>query len=333
MDWLALIVVAGVILEFAVLLAGSWTLARRDKALLLLANVLIAGGVGGEYMQGFREAATAHEAESASARTIAALKSQEAADQKIASQAAAYAADLGVTVEVIRDYVTWKQADAESQLANFKRDIEGERNRNAAAVSALQASMADLNTVRDRAQAATASIKSDLAEMTSLLDQERALRQQMTAAMTPRGFSPDQQEAARQKLEIFGPMRVDIITFGDSREIVNFGRELAETLQVAGWRPRVWAAFNGAAYNFTGVPIMARAGLAKAQKAAATLQAVLAGQQIAVRNGQTFSGTTLPFTVTGPSWNEADVGDVRILIGPKPPVNEMRAAIKPQEMD
>jgi hypothetical protein len=50
--WSTLVVVIGLIVEFAVLLIFAKEISRTEKWLLVLANIFVAGGVGGEYIFG-----------------------------------------------------------------------------------------------------------------------------------------------------------------------------------------------------------------------------------------------------------------------------------------
>lgn len=67
-----LAVVIGLIVEFAVLLIFAKEISRTEKWLLIFANILVAGGVGGEYVFGSRA-------------TIAAVQLQQISDEKVAA--------------------------------------------------------------------------------------------------------------------------------------------------------------------------------------------------------------------------------------------------------
>jgi hypothetical protein len=53
-EWATLAVVIGLIIEFAVLLIFAKEISRAEKWLLIFANILVAGGVGDEYIFGGR---------------------------------------------------------------------------------------------------------------------------------------------------------------------------------------------------------------------------------------------------------------------------------------
>jgi hypothetical protein len=180
----------------------------------------------------------------------------------------------------------------------------------------LERDKSDLNKARDDALSAAVGTKKDLADMTTLLNQESALRQQMIAVLTPRDFSSQQQAVLRARLSAFAPMRVDIITFGDTREIASFGQKLAETLQLAGWRPKVWAAI-GASGNVVGVPIFTRkASSPTVEAAASALEGALSAQQISAKKLGHFEGADFPTAVIGPPPG-GDTADIRVFVGAK----------------
>lgn len=70
-EWATLAVVIGLIVEFAVLLVFAKEISRTEKWLLVFANILVAGGVGGEYVFGGRA-------------TNAAVQLQQVSDEKVA---------------------------------------------------------------------------------------------------------------------------------------------------------------------------------------------------------------------------------------------------------
>lgn len=129
-------------------------------------------------------------------------------------------------------------------------------------------------------------------------------------------------EIVKDTLSYLSPMRVDILTFGDTKEIADFGRDLSQTLEMAGWKPKLWSVFQGASYGVTGAQILTRKeGPSTANAAASVLERALMGQQIFAENLQNspFEGTTMPVSgINGPPWDEKDVADVRVYIGAKP---------------
>jgi hypothetical protein len=220
---------------------------------------------------------------------------------KAAQKAAEDAAKLGVSV---------------GDLHNFVDDQEGKNN---AAIIELKRSTAGLDKARDDALGAAALSKKALSDMTAALEEERVVREKMMAVISPRDFTPIQKAEIKGRLSKFSPMRVDIITFGDTREIADFGRKLSEALQSAGWSPKLWSAFNGASYGVTGVPIFTRKDApAKAPQVAAALESALIDQKISTKVLDPFEGTKLPVSVNGPNWDEADVADIRVFVGAKP---------------
>jgi hypothetical protein len=229
------------------------------------------------------------------------------------------AARLGVTIDNLNTFVAQKEADAEAQLNEFKSYAAGQKKRIDETIAELKNSETRLSKARDDALKAADASKTALEKMTAALDAERAIREQMVAVITPRDITPSQQLSIKSVLASFLPMRVDIITFGDAREIADFGRKLSETLESCGWTTKVWSAFGGASFGITGVPIFARKEAGeKADKAAFALAAALIQQQISAKKFDPFEGTQIPTSVNGPPWVETDIGDVRVYVGAKP---------------
>lgn len=229
-----------------------------------------------------------------------------------ATNAEREAGRLGVSVGKLHTFVTDEERKIDGQMEGFSKYAEGEKQQFGEIAASLAKSKGDLEKARSDALAASDLTKKDLAQMQALLNQEAALRQQMISVLTPRHFSPD------QHLATFGPMRVDILTFGDTREISDFGRNLAEALQTVGWKPKVWSVMSGSAYGVTGVPVYARKGDAKGSAAATALVSAILGQHISAKQFEPFEGTALaPLNVLGPQWDEKDVAPVRIWVGSK----------------
>jgi len=347
-EWATAVVVLGVVLELVALLVFGKDMSRTEKTMLVVGSVLIVLGVGGEYIFGGRAVAAAAQLQQLSDQKVAELSGGQERDHRIATQAAAHAADLGVTVDNLQGFVTTKEKLADSKLAELKRFVAADNTRNATliaefrkdevrlemarsralaannvrnatVIAELERDKTDLEKARSDALAAAEGTKKDLADMSTLLNQESALRQQMIAVLTPRGLSSAQQAVLKSRLLPFAPMRVDIITFGDTREIADFGRKLAETLELAGWRPKIWSGLNGASLGVTGVPIFTHRGSPpKAGAAALALEEALIALQISAKVLGQFEGTKIPTTVSGPPWDEGDVADVRVFVGAKP---------------
>jgi hypothetical protein len=301
-EWATLIVVIGVITEFLALLFFSKEMNKWERILLFVGNVLVVAGVGGEYVFNARATAAATKLQQISDEKIAELGREQAADHKVATQAAEYAASLGVNVNGLRDFVTKQES--------YNNDVIGE----------LKRSTAGLNEARDEALAAAEVTKKDLADMTQLLTEESQIRQKMIAVITPRELTPVEQDSMVRRLAVFSPNRVDIITFGDTKEIADFGAKLASTLSLAGWKPKLWSAFSGASYGVVGIPIFTRKGSPpEAENAASALEHVLTDDNISTKRLDPFEGKDLPIGgVNGPPWNSNDIADIRVYVGAKP---------------
>jgi hypothetical protein len=73
-EWSILVVVIGLIIEFAVLLVFSKEMSHTEKWLLVIANIFVAGGVGGEYIFGGRASDAATQLQQASDSQIEQLR-------------------------------------------------------------------------------------------------------------------------------------------------------------------------------------------------------------------------------------------------------------------
>ena len=118
-EWATAVVVIGVAVEFLALLLFSKEMSRAEKLMLVLGSLLVVGGVGGEYVFGSRATRIATELQQHSDQTIAGLTAQQEADHKIATQAAAHAADLGVTVDNLKETVRQRTADADTAIVSL----------------------------------------------------------------------------------------------------------------------------------------------------------------------------------------------------------------------
>jgi hypothetical protein len=173
---------------------------------------------------------------------------------------------------------------------------------------------------RNDALASVAAAKSVLAEMNTELNAEREVRERMAAVITPRDLSGAKQKIVEERLSPFKGMGVDIFVFGDTREITDFARKIAETLQLSGWQSQTWFVVNGAALGVAGVPIFARKGGSDESSAAATaLEVVLAEQSISAKRFDDFTDPKPPGVgMTGPPWDITKAADMRIFVGAKP---------------
>lgn len=98
-EWATLAVVIGLIIEFAVLLIFAKEISRTEKWLLVFANILVAGGVGGEYVFGGRATNAAIQLQQASDEKVATLSKEAAQAKKGAAEAMQRAADAQLALE------------------------------------------------------------------------------------------------------------------------------------------------------------------------------------------------------------------------------------------
>lgn len=197
--WLALATIAvfvGVLIEMAELLLFNKEMTRLQRGILFFATLLIAGGCGGEWI--FEQDAAQKEArlQQLSDQQVGALTAAEAGDKRIATQAAAHAADLGVTVGNLRGFVTKEQTVASAAAETAER--------NAGA-------------------------------MTKALDSEREERQRFAAVVEPRTISDDQAKVLESALSPFHGQVFSIFTYWQVKEPTAFTHRLTAILRTAGW--------------------------------------------------------------------------------------------------
>ncbi len=227
-DWSTIAVACGVFIELGALLVFSKSMPAPEKAVLVFATALITAGCVGEYIFGSMANHAAAELQQASDRTVAALKTQQEADHKIAAQAAAHAADLGVTVDNLRNFVTQKERDADRQLAEFKKFTEDERVQTAALIAQLNDDKANLDKARDDARAAAKQAEAELAAM--------------VAANKPRDMLPQQQSDFVTQLKPFGTLVVNVLTpVQNSADAGPLGSLLVALLKQANWKVGIGA--------------------------------------------------------------------------------------------
>jgi hypothetical protein len=190
------IVVFGVIIELAALLIFSKKMARSEKILLVSGSIMVVAGVAGEYIFGGRASAAARQLQQFSDRRVAELKLDEEADRKIATQAAAHAADLGVTVDNIRSFVTEKEAEAQKASVNAKKDA---------------------------------------AEMTAALNLEREVRERFARMVEPRSLTASQADSMASRLAQYRGQQWTITTYWDLKEPLAFANMLYALLGKASW--------------------------------------------------------------------------------------------------
>jgi hypothetical protein len=80
-EWSTLIVAVGIVVEVAVLFIFSKEMSTREKALLIFANILVVGGVGGEYIFGKRASDAASQLQRISDERVATLNDRALKDE------------------------------------------------------------------------------------------------------------------------------------------------------------------------------------------------------------------------------------------------------------
>ena len=177
--WATLIVVIGVVVEFAVLLAFSKEMNRKEKAWLVIGNILVVIGVGGEWWYGGQASNAAEGLQRASDERVAGLIAEaETAKSRIANANEEAAKANERAGQAIRD-----AAAANQRAASLEKEAAAARERAATIERATEAA---------RAEAAQATA-------TAVAASEQSGRTQAQIAW--RHLDPDQIEKLRMGLQ------------------------------------------------------------------------------------------------------------------------------------
>lgn len=191
-----LIVVVGVLVELVALLIFSKKMARSEKLMLIAGSSMVVVGVAGELIFGSRASAAATQLQQFSETKVAELRKDEESDRKIATQAAAHAAELGVTVDNIRTFVSQKETEA---------------------------------------QTAAATARKDAAEMAAALNAERQVRERFAKMVEPRSLSDEQAERIASQLMSYRGQQWTVTTYWDLKEPLALANRLYAILGKAAW--------------------------------------------------------------------------------------------------
>lgn len=189
----------GVAIEFLALLIFGKEMSRIEKLMLIIGSLLVVGGVGGEYVFGGRAAHIATELQQQSDQAVAGLKAEQEADHKIATEAAAHAADLGVTIDGLRNFVAQKEKEADQQFSDFKKFADDEKTQTEALITQLSTDKTDLENARNDAQAAAKQAETELSVM--------------HAENTPRGMNSAQQDEFVLRVTTFAGLTANVFSF------------------------------------------------------------------------------------------------------------------------
>jgi hypothetical protein len=235
------LVMGGVVIEFAALLIFSKDMPRREKIALFFGNVLVIVGVGGEWIFGGREADAASTLQQMSDQKVAALQREQEADHKTAAQAAAYAASLGVTVEKLPDLVNGKLAIVNRQYAVLKIGVDAETKRDTALISQFDKDKKTFDTARNdaltsagKAEAAVATINRAEADIAAALNSVQDMRQRVIAMTTPRTIDNSHFTAMVEALKKFPktPVELSLTRDPESGELLV---RVSDAFIAAGW--------------------------------------------------------------------------------------------------
>lgn len=250
-DWATALVVAGLIVEFVDLLLFSKEMSRAQRAILAIGSVMVAVGVGGEWIFGGRAADAASQLQRISDERIAELGKEEAADNKIATTAAAQAAGLGVSVGTLRGFVMGKQRQIDADFSQFKTFAAAEKTRADAVIADLNARQHDLLKARDDAVASAVAAAKTVSEATVAIGKQQADLAKVRADLSnlsSRALVIESENAPRQiddakfsamvtALKPYAKTPVDfsLSEKGDSGDLAI---RLFNALSAAGWSPK-----------------------------------------------------------------------------------------------
>lgn len=226
-----IVVVIGVIVEFGALLFFSKHMSRGEKITLFIGSVLVIFGVAGEYVFGSRASTMASQLQQLSDQKISTLEAQQEADRKLAAQATKDAADLGLNVVDLKQFVKNKASEIDSAKSELKKDIDS------------------LERARDDALQASNGAKKSLIEATTLISEEKALQikldkqlsdakqniEELQKTLDPRRLTDTQKSNLARSLKGNTSGKITIIAQTSAFDAKSYAEQLATVLNAAGW--------------------------------------------------------------------------------------------------
>ncbi|MHB0991994.1 MAG: hypothetical protein ACYC0M_12050 [Burkholderiales bacterium] len=291
-DWSTAVVVIGLVVEFFALLFFSKDMSKAEKTLLVIGSILVAVGVGGEYIFSGRATSAAIALQQASDQKIAGLQRDQEEDHKIATQAAAYAARLGVTVKTLPDFVKQKEGEFNAQFGKLKAFTIDEHKQTAALNAELDRDKGDFEKARtDSINAANIAIQ----------------------ATMPRGLTSEQQSAFVETMKPFAGLTVNLWTlFSSTPDAAPLANLLGSLLRNADWHVGVANGLSGYAKEV--LVVIGEKSKPNVEAAAVTMVRILRADNIASEIDNKES----------PELQMASVGtllpkpDIAVVIGSKP---------------
>ncbi len=192
------LVTVGVVVEFAELLLFNREMQPLQRRILFVGAALVIVGCAGEFWFEKQAGDLEGQLQQASDVKVAALARDEAADNKIAKQAAQSAAALGVKVDTLPSFVASKEGQITGQITKFQSFAITEKARADAVSAELNRDRTDLVQARTEAQAAAKKAESELAVM--------------NAANTPRGMTLNQQIDFAERMKAFSGLTANVFT-------------------------------------------------------------------------------------------------------------------------
>lgn len=146
----------GVVIEMADLIFFNKEMGRTQRIILFVATVLVVAGCGGEWV--FEHDASDKEArlQQISDEKVAGLAKAEAADNRIAQQAASTAAALGLKVDALPTFVRQKEDELDRKSNDLKLFANATTRHDNETIAELNRSKITLNAATEDAKDAEA---------------------------------------------------------------------------------------------------------------------------------------------------------------------------------
>ncbi len=211
-----------------------------------------------------------------------------------------------------------------SEQLQRKADTEVETSRSAAATAGERAAKAGeaADRLRENAQALKLEIartNERTARAERQAEQEHSARIELEAKLAPRHLNIAQAKDLTRRLRLIGNTDLDVLVYGDSREIKEVSGQILHALDEARWNARAWPVLpNGTDVYGIQIMVRSRADTTANTVANALVEALEAEGLVVIRRTDIFSNRA-PGLLNGPvPWDERKVAAVRMLVGDKP---------------
>lgn len=193
------------------------------SARAVIGGVLVTIGVAGELLEEFNAAHVEIKLRDVNGRIDALLELEASTAARQAAIAARSAADLGVKVDKLPDFVAQKEAEITDDIASFQQYAKTVQAETGAATMRLHDDIAALDKARTDAQTAARQAETELAAM--------------QAANAPRWMTAAQQNEFVARMKPFAGLVVNVWTLPTSSpDAAPLADLLGKLLKAAGWK-------------------------------------------------------------------------------------------------